>query len=52
MRKYELTDKSITNALGTKLYRIKALVDFGNISAMELGGYIEKEGNLSQYGKY
>ena len=37
------------NLLGKKLYRIKALKNFGNVKIGELGGYIEKEDNLSQY---
>jgi carbonic anhydrase/acetyltransferase-like protein (isoleucine patch superfamily) len=32
------------------LYRIKALRDFGGVETGDLGGYIEKEENLSQYG--
>ena len=50
MKKIELTSEFITNFLGVKLFRIKALVEFGNIKAGELGGYVEKEKNLSQYG--
>ena len=34
----------------TKLYQIKALKDFANIKAGDLGGWIEKESNLSQDG--
>lgn len=48
MKKYELTNEYIIY-LGKKLYRIKALKNFGNVKAGELGGYIEKEDNLSQY---
>lgn len=33
-----------------KLFRIKALISFGNVRAGDVGGYIEKEENLSQYG--
>ena len=47
MKKFELTDEFITNAFGNKLFRIKALVDFGTIKAGELGGFVEKEENLS-----
>ena len=50
MKKFELTSEFITNISGTKLFRIKALVEFGNIKAGELGGYIEKEENLDQDG--
>lgn len=31
---------------GTKLFRIRALVEFGDVEAGELGGYVEKESNL------
>ena len=32
-----------------KLYRIRALKDFGNIKAGRIGGYVESTANLSQY---
>ena len=48
MKKFELTTEFITNVAGKKLFRIKALVEFGNVKAGELGGYVEKEGNVSQ----
>ena len=50
MKKFELTSKFITNIFGTKLFRIKALIEFGNVKAGELGGFVEKEENLSQDG--
>ena len=50
MKKFELTTEFVTNIFGTKLFRIKALIEFGNVKAGELGGYIEKEENLSQKG--
>ncbi len=50
MKKYELTSEYIINALGVKLFRIKAVRKFGSVEAGELGGYIEKEENLSQEG--
>ena len=50
MKKFELTTESITNALGKKLFRSKALVEFGDVKAGELGGYVEKEENVSQDG--
>lgn len=49
MKKFELTSEFIT-FLGRKLFRIKALVEFGDVKAGEIGGYIEKEENLSQSG--
>ena len=49
MKKFELTSESIT-FLGRKLFRIRALVEFGDVEAGELGGYIEKEDNLDHGG--
>ena len=50
MRKYEITSK-VKEYAGRKLYQIKALKDFGGIKAGDLGGYIEKEENLSHDGR-
>ena len=50
MKKFELTSESIVNIFGKKLYRIKALVEFGNVKEGELGGFVEKEENLSHEG--
>ena len=47
--KYELTTTT-KDYYGIKLYQIKALKDFGNVKKGELGGWIEKEANLSQDG--
>ena len=47
MKKFELTAEFVTNVFGKKLFRIKALVAFGNVEKGELGGFIEKEDNLS-----
>ena len=49
MKKFELTTDSIKEN-GVTLYRIKSLIDFGDVKAGDLGGYVEKEENLSQYG--
>jgi UDP-3-O-[3-hydroxymyristoyl] glucosamine N-acyltransferase len=49
MKKYELTDET-KEFEGKTLYRIRALIDFGNIEAGDLGGWIEKEENLSHEG--
>ena len=49
MRKFELTTDT-KMFLGRKLFRIKALISFGNVKAGDVGGYIEKEENLSQFG--
>jgi carbonic anhydrase/acetyltransferase-like protein (isoleucine patch superfamily) len=48
-KKYELTEETI-NYYGHILHRIKALMYFGNIKAGQLGGWIEKERNLSHEG--
>ena len=50
MKKYEMTS-NYKIFLGKKLFQIRALVDLCNgVKAGELGGYIEKEENLSQSG--
>ena len=49
MKKYELTSDFIIVGF-KKLFRIKALISFANVSEGELGGYIEKESNLNQNG--
>ena len=49
MKKFELTTDFVT-VFGIKLFRIKALVEFGTVKAGELGGYIEKEENLDRDG--
>lgn len=49
MKKYRLTDETII--LNDRiLHRIQALTDFGNVKKGDLGGFIEKEENLSQNG--
>lgn len=50
MKKFELTAEFVMNVFGKKLFRIKALVAFGNVEKGELGGFIEKEDNLSHGG--
>lgn len=49
MKKFELTANSKMH-LGKKLFQIRALISFGNVEEGDLGGFIEKEDNLSQYG--
>ena len=50
-KKYELLkNNTITAPNGKTLYRIKALIDFGVVVAGSLGGYIEKEDNLTHTG--
>ena len=48
-KKFELTDETI-NLRGKILYRIRALKDFGDVKKGDLGGFVEKESNLSQKG--
>ena len=45
--KFKLT-KKFKVWFGIKLWRIKALKDFSNVSKGELGGFVEKEENLSE----
>ena len=49
MKKFELTQEFIIYHDKT-LYRIKALFDFGNVKRGNLGGFVERETNLSQDG--
>ncbi len=47
--KFKLTKKTI-KAFGKTLYQIQATASFGNVDKGDLGGYVEKENNLSQNG--
>lgn len=49
MKKFELTTES-KMFFGKKLFRIRALISFGDVKAGDLGGYVEKESNLSNDG--
>ena len=48
-KKYELTNET-KEFYGMVLHRIRALKDFGRVRAGDLGGWVEKEDNLSQLG--
>ena len=48
--KYEINYNDTIIRNGKTLYGIRSLKNFGNINIGDLGGYIEKENNLSQYG--
>lgn len=48
-KKYKLTEETMCFD-GVTLHRIKALKDFGDVVAGELGGWVEAERNLSQEG--
>lgn len=45
-KKYELTEE-VLKVNGVTLYRIKALKSFSDVSAGDLGGFVEKDGILS-----
>ena len=48
-KKYELTEETII-VDGHTLHRIRALKDFADVEAGDLGGFIESERNLSHEG--
>ncbi|WP_375662610.1 hypothetical protein [Bartonella sp. OC16QHHD] len=48
-KKYEMTDETIEVG-GKTLHRIRALRDFGRVKKGDVGGFIEKEDNLSHDG--
>ena len=50
IRKYELILEDSIEFLGQKLFRIRALTDFGSVKVGDLGGYIQSEKNLSHDG--
>lgn len=47
-KKYELTDEVI-EADDVELRRIRAVRDFGNVKAGDLGGFVQSETNLSHH---
>ena len=49
-KKFELLLDDTIDVFDRKLFRIKAKINFGAVEAGELGGYIEKEENLSESG--
>ncbi|ATP12447.1 hypothetical protein BHOIPH791_06690 [Bartonella henselae] len=49
-KKYELTDETTDIVSCHTLYRIRALRDFDDVKAGDLGGFIENESNLSHDG--
>ena len=46
-KKFKLTDIT-SHIFGRKVYQIEALRDFSDVRKGELGGWVEKEANLSQ----
>jgi hypothetical protein len=45
--KFKLTNNK-KEVFGVTFYQIEALKDFGNVGKGDLGGWVEKESNLSQ----
>ena len=48
-KKYKLTEET-TNVDGITLYRIEALIDFGDVKEGDKGGFVEGNKNLSHEG--
>ena len=48
MKKFILTDETI-EMFGVTLHRIKAVRSFGNVAEGDLGGFVEKEENISEH---
>lgn len=48
-KKYELTDEK-TECLGRTLHRVRALRDFQNVKAGDMGGWVEAEKDLAHSG--
>lgn len=49
-KKYELIEDSNTHYKNRKVYRVKALRDFGSVQKGDIGGWVEGEHNLSHEG--
>ena len=49
-KKFELVMDQKIEVFGRTLFRIKALIAFSSVEEGELGGYVEKEDNLSDSG--
>ena len=49
--KFRLLEDNTITVEGKTLYRIQALKDFDDVSKGDVGGYVEKEDNLSIHGK-
>ncbi|EPU42999.1 hypothetical protein SAG0176_01900 [Streptococcus agalactiae LDS 623] len=50
MKKYELLKDDTIEVAGKTLFRIRALKDFGSVEKGDIGGYVESEENLSNFG--
>ncbi|WP_248623195.1 hypothetical protein [Citrobacter koseri] len=49
-KKFELVAELTKEFFGRKLFRIRAVVSFGDVSEGDLGGWVETESNLDQSG--
>lgn len=49
-KKYEILKDQAITMNGSTIYRIKALRNFGDVEAGDMGGFVEKEENLSHEG--
>ena len=49
-RKYDLIADSKITAFGVDLFRVRALISFGDVAAGDLGGYVQSEKSLDQDG--
>ena len=50
MKKFELVAELSKELFGRKLFRIRALISFSDVSKGDLGGWVEKEECVDQYG--
>ena len=50
MKKFELVAELSKEFFGCKLFRIRALISFSNVSKGDLGGWVEKEECVDQSG--
>ena len=50
MKKYELILNDSIEIANCKLFRVRALINFGDVKVGDLGGYIQSEKNLSHDG--
>lgn len=49
-KKYEILKDQVITMNGSTIYRIKALKNFGDVEAGDIGGFVESEDNLSHEG--
>lgn len=50
MKKFELVAEISKEFFGRKLFRIRAMISFGNVQTGDLGGWVESESNVEQSG--